>query len=162
MKSIPLSKGGFALVSDEDYEYLSQFKWRLAVNGYIVRSAWNSGNPTVISMHREIMKPDAKNDIDHINMSRTDNRRENLREVSRSLNMANLRVRSGKKLSKYKGVSKLNRPNLKKPWLATIKVGYKQLHLGYFATQEEAALAYNKKALEVFGESAQLNVIEPE
>jgi hypothetical protein len=47
-----------------------------------------------------------------------------------------------------------------KRWYASIKVGYKSLHLGSFLEEEAAARAYDKKANEVFGEFARRNFPE--
>lgn len=61
--------------------------------------------------------------------------------------------------SKYKGVS-YYKGNLTNPWTACINKDGKRNHLGYYATEEEAAKAYNEKAKELHGDSAKLNKIE--
>jgi hypothetical protein len=53
MKQIPLSNGKFALVDDEDFEYLNQWKWSYSGHGYAHRL--QSGK--TVYMHREILKP---------------------------------------------------------------------------------------------------------
>jgi hypothetical protein len=98
-----------------------------------------------------------KDQIDHINNVRDDNRIVNLREATSSENQGNRKFREGG-ASKYKGVS------WKKPlckWFAQIMISNKSIHLGYYDNEKEAALAYNKAALEHFGEYAKINVIEP-
>lgn len=60
------------------------------------------------------------------------------------------------KTSEYVGVSRSKKVP-KKPWRATIYHMNKQHYIGYFATEKDAALAYDKKALELFGEGAKLN-----
>lgn len=40
-----------------------------------------------------------------------------------------------------------------------IGIDYKQLYLGRFSTEEEAAIAYNEKAVEIYGENANLNKV---
>lgn len=63
-----------------------------------------------------------------------------------------------KTTSIYKGVQKI--PKMyKKPWRAGISVNSKILHLGYFATENEAGEAYNKAALFHYGEYANINII---
>lgn len=58
MKTILLSKGkGKAIVDDEDYEYLSQFKWYLSSHGYPMRVNYAVGSRVGIGMHRDILKP---------------------------------------------------------------------------------------------------------
>lgn len=56
--------------------------------------------------------------------------------------------------SDYRGVSYYTRTGR---WQAVIKIGSKLEHLGYYATEEEAAHAYDLRALAVFGERALLN-----
>ena len=98
-----------------------------------------------------------KNDIDHINNVKDDNRIVNLREATGFQNQANQKPQVGK-TSKYKGVC-WSKQCCK--WRAYIKVNYKTIHLGYYHNEEDAALAYNKAALEIFGEFAKINIIEP-
>ena len=91
-------------------------------------------------------------EIDHINGDRTDNRIENLRVVTRSQNQHN---RKGSNLtSQYKGVywKKSN-----KCWVSQISYGGAKFYLGKFNDEKEAAVAYDKKATELFGEYARTN-----
>lgn len=150
----------FCLVDEDDYEYLSQFKWRLAARGYAVRSAWEEGISKLYYMHREVFTAEEGMDVEHKDQNRFNNQKSNLRSASRSQNMANVRrVKDKTSHSKYKGVSRLKRKNLKNQWLAYIKKDYKTHYLGYYATQEEAAEAYNAKAIELYGDFASLNEI---
>lgn len=87
-------------------------------------------------------------ELDHINRIRDDNRIENLRPCTHSQNLGNSRPR----VHKYKGVTFCKYTNR---WRAQLQ-GY---NLGRFDTMEEAALAYNKAALEHFGEFAYLNEV---
>ena len=159
-KRIPLTQGKFALVSPEDFEYLSRFKWNsyLSANDrwYAVRSmylGYEKGKTKQVSirMHREVvmLKPGDKLEVDHINHNSLDNRRENLRVCNRSENLANKRpARQGR----FKGI--FFRENY---WVASIGSGNKNYYLGYFKTEKEAALAYDKKAKKLFGKFAYLN-----
>ena len=98
-----------------------------------------------------------KDQIDHINGDRTDNRIVNLREATGSENQGNRKIHEGG-TSKYKGVSWKKQYS---KWVAKIVVNHKNIHLGYYDNEEKAALAYNKAALEYFGEFAKINIIEP-
>ena len=91
--------------------------------------------------------------LDHINRIRDDNRIENLRPCVIYQNSGNCVAR----VHKYKGVT-FDKRNQK--WRAQIGVQYKNIALGRFKTIEEAALAYNKAALDYFGEFAVLNEVE--
>jgi len=90
--------------------------------------------------------------IDHINRIRTDNRLVNLRPATATQSAANSRKRKSCS-SKYKGVSQDKRTG---KWIAYI-FNYKKYHLGVFINENDAARAYNKKALELFGEYAFIN-----
>lgn len=92
--------------------------------------------------------------IDHINHVRSDNRWSNLRECTQSQNMANQQL-SKVNTSGYKGVYK--NKNLK--WYAQVCYLGKSIHVGMHDCRHEAAEAYNRKALELFGEFAYLNEI---
>jgi hypothetical protein len=89
--------------------------------------------------------------VDHINGNGLDNRDENLRLATNSQNQMNSRKRSGTS-SRYKGVS-LQR----KRWRAQIKLDGKLIYLGMFDTEEQAAMAYDYAAIELFGEFSRIN-----
>lgn len=97
--------------------------------------------------------------IDHINGDKLDNRRSNLRLATRSDNEANKKKRRSKTTSKYKGVTKI-RDGRKKCWRCCLTTESKQVNLGTYYSEEEAARAYNKAALEQWGEFACLNDVE--
>lgn len=90
--------------------------------------------------------------IDHKNNNRADNRFLNLRKATKAENKYNSKIRDSK--TGYKGVSK-RCGNFR----ATIGYKYKVIHIGTYKTPEEAAQAYNEKALELYGEFARLNII---
>ena len=148
-KIIPLTQGKIALVDDEDYEYINQWKWCYHSEGY----AKNNSLEKMRFMHREILHIQDKVDIDHINGNKLDNRKENLRVCSRSQNMANSKKHKNS-TSKYKGVSW---SRSKKRWRVTIMKNRKAYFLGLFDNPVDAATAYDKKALELSGEFAKLN-----
>lgn len=155
MKEIPLSQGKFALVDDEDFAQVSRFNWFYST-GYAVRNIKLDTNVYKMElMHRFLLGlnfGDGKI-VDHKNGNGLDNRRENLRICSKLENQRNQGPRHTK-TSKYKGVGYFKRD---KKWRARIKVGEKDIEIGKFTTEKEAALAYNKAALKYFGEFAWLN-----
>ncbi len=161
MKEIKLTQGKIALVDNEDYEFLMQFKWyaRFDKKGnyfYAVRSLKINGKQTTILMHRVIMGViDSKIHIDHVNHNTLYNCKSNLRVATTSQNQANRRSQKNS-TSKYKGISWHKRDN---NWQVSIQKDKKTFHIGGFENEADAALAYNKKALELFGEFANLNKI---
>jgi len=113
---------------------------------------------TGLYLHHLIMgKPPKGKCIDHINHDGLNNRKENLRFVTQSQNGQNSR-KSKNCSSRYKGVSLHKRPRSKR-WAAHITHKRKKTHIGYFTCEHEAALAYNKKAKELWGEHALLNEV---
>jgi hypothetical protein len=151
MKSIPLTKGKFALVDDGDYEYLNQFKWQLHDVSYAKRGKQRGGKYITILMHREIIKPPAGMGVDHINGNPLDNRRENLRVCEQSQNTAN-RGLNKKNSSGMIGVHKSHGK-----WRACIKVNYQNINLGHFDNLEDAVKARDEAAKKYRGEFARLN-----
>ena len=159
MKKIKLTQGKFALVDDKDFEKVNQYKWH-ASKSYNTFYAIRKKDGETIRMHRVIMgfvKGDLRQ-VDHINSNGLDNRRSNLRECSNQQNQFNMKARIGCS-SKYKGVSWAKGRN---KWLAQIQVDDKDFHLGYFKREIDAAKAYDKKATELCGEFARLNIRKEE
>lgn len=93
--------------------------------------------------------------VDHKNSLRFDNRKCNLREATHLQNCCNQRTQiRPSKTSIYKGVSKKKSTGR---YTAQIKQYGYGIYIGIFATEIEAAKAYDKKAVELFGEFARLN-----
>jgi len=155
VKMIPLGEGLYAYVDAEDFEWLNQWHWR-AHDGYAARQEKRNGKRTVVFMHRQIMKSSPGKVTDHINGNKFDNTRANLRNVTRQQNTHNKSKHAGG-TSIYKGVSYDKRCH---KWLARIYFAKEYYYLGSFATEVEAARAYDYKAVELFGEFARLNFPE--
>lgn len=112
-----------AIIDAEDVNKIRYTKWKLSASGYAANTPKFSGSNK--HMHREILGTDQF--VDHINHNTLDNRKNNLRIVTKAQNMMN---------SNFKGVS----PNGCK-WYAHIKINQKMLNLGNYLDEEEALYA---------------------
>ena len=159
MKEIKLTQNKIALVDDEDYEYLSQFKWRVTFNKtsyYAVRWAnRRKKDQKLISMHRDIMNTPSNLEIDHIDHDTLNNQKSNLRNCTHLQNKRNT-IKRENKTSKYLGVHLVKFKNTAS-YRACIYIMKRRIDLGYFKDEKLAAMAYDKKARELFGEFANLN-----
>lgn len=127
---------------------LEQYNW-CADDGRYART--RAGNKTHY-LHRLITNSPKGKQVDHINGNRLDNRLSNLRLCTNQQNQMSRHVAVSK--TGYKGVHKLGNR-----YCAKIKFNRKNIHLGVYLTIDEAALAYNKAAKELFGEFARPNQI---
>jgi hypothetical protein len=158
MKEIPLSQNKVAVVDDDMYDFLMQWKWsaQRTVSGrwYATRK---EGFPKrkVIRMHRVVANAPDGVDVDHKDLNGLHNWRNNLRLCNDSQNGAN-RPKSPNKSSPYKGVSW---HKTDKKYHARITINKKIIQLGRYSDDKEAARAYNKAAQELFGPFARLNII---
>lgn len=154
MKTIVLTKGHYALVDDADFDELAKHQWCATETepGRWYAKRRESGRAKYRYMHREIIQAPAGVLVDHRNGDGLDNRRANLRLCSGAENCRNKRMRKNNK-SGFKGVYWHKKAN---KWAAVIGHG-KRWHLGLFADSAQAALAYDAKAREFFGEFALVN-----
>ena len=104
-------------------------------------------------MHRLIINVPQEMQTDHINRNGLDNRRENLRICTQMQNNQNCKPHKNSS-SIFKGVhwSKWTRK-----WMASIMQDYKNMYLGYYDSEIEAAKTYDRKAKELFGKFARTN-----
>jgi len=157
-RRIALTQGKFAIVDPEDYERLAGYKWfaaRFERGFYALRTGKDSkGRQRNVRMHRVILGEPKGKIIDHINHNGLDNRRANLRVVTRQQNTWNKRKQRGNCSSQYKGVTLFKRVG---KWQARIICNGKSIFIGYFDDQIAAARAYDAKAAELYGDYAALN-----
>lgn len=165
MKRIPLGRNGtmFALVDDEDFEHLSQFKWHMhdrKTNIYacrrerVVNSKGESVNARIY-MHRVVMgTTDTTILVDHVDGNGLNCTKINLRECNASENNANRIKTRNKTTTNYKGV-------VKQPsgFVAQIVVDRRKIYLGTFDNVTDAARAYDIAAIKHFGEFAKCNFL---
>ena len=167
MKTIKLTQGKFALVDDKDFEWLNQYKWcyvRTKQGRGYVRTHEHKTNKGLF-LHRVIMGNPIDKEVDHVNGDALDNRRKNLRIVTRSQNNMN-RIKIRNKHG-FKGIyfqnrrykKKSNRKTIFNHWKSSISFNGKRIKLGSFSTKEQAAHAYNLAATKYFGQFARLNLI---
>ena len=146
---IPLGNGSYAYVDAADYEWLCQWAWHAYSDGYAARCE----NGKKIYMHRQIMQPPKGAMVDHSDGNRANNCRSNLRVCTGAENMRNRRKPVGSS-SRFKGVGYSER---RRKWFARISFENELIGLGWFTDEEEAARAYDRKAVELFGPYARVN-----
>ena len=162
MKRIPLTQGKFTVVDDEDYDYLTQWKWHAQKSRNTFYAVRTYAHPTLktskgwakrcaLRMHRVILRCPADMQVDHFDHDGLENRKFNIRICTKGQNQHN-KLPKPHCASKYKGVNR----NQKK-WKAQIRHNNVRLYLGTYDSEIVAARVYDNKAKELFGEYAYLN-----
>lgn len=139
MRDISLTKGFVAIIDDDDFYLVSQYKWFITSTkgtNYAASDNRRKGGK-YIYMHRLILNADEIYEVDHINHNGLDNRKENLRLVSHRENLMNRRK---KNKTGYSGVVESNGR-----YLARIRINGEKIYLGMFDTAYNAHLAYLSK-----------------
>jgi len=148
MKTILLTQGKMALVSDQDYKFLSRFKWyanRTPYGSFYARARIGSCR---VYMHTLVMQRMGRphfDDVDHRNGNTLDNCRCNVRPATHQQNMRNMR----KKVKSASGVRGVHRNKCR--WIARLTVNGKGLCFGTYDTIIEAAMARRKAERKYFG-----------
>ena len=138
-------------VNLEDFEVVKKYNW-YDMKGY----ACALSNGVTIYMHRVLMDVPKEMEVDHIDSNKSNNLRSNLRVCTHKENSRNTNKQRNNTTSTYKGVSY---DKSRKKWEAYIMTNDRKYHLGRYETEKEAALKYNIKAKELFGEYAKINEI---
>lgn len=154
IKLIPLTQKQVTVVDASRYEQLDEWNWcalwnPAMKNFYAVRRG-RPGEPKFIYMHAVIAGTEHGH-TDHRDRDTLNNRKENLRKATSSQNGGN-REKQRNNTAGFKGVFRN-----KSGWMAKIAVRGQQIYIGQFHDSQSAAAAYNKAALEHFGEFARLN-----
>lgn len=174
MKKIKLTKGKFAIVDSEDFDFLSRFSWQFVIGNDQIGSVstnfkLQNGRWIRIPMSRFLYKPKSQYHPIYINKDPLDNRKENIALVTTAekngsswkMYVRHQHHKTGKAQlrnpsSKYKGVSKVTDPRYKKTWRATIQLNGKPKNK-CFEKEKDAAKWYNEMALKTFGKHAYQN-----
>lgn len=138
----------YAIVDAVDADWLNQWRWHLDNRGYAVRTARSDGRLRMIQMHRAVLglTPGDGLEGDHINRDRLDNRRSNLRSVTKIENRQNIAGRPGS--SMYRGVY-WNKAASK--WQAYISISGTYRYLGLFTDEHEAGRVARAARLSLMG-----------
>lgn len=134
------------LFDDDDWGFLQAFSWSYS-GPYVQRVDKLRGRQKSFLFHREKLNCQG-GVVDHINRNPRDNRQSNLRIVDKSQNALNAKKRANRNgASKFKGVSRasgIGKYNISKPWRCRINIKGKEISLGYFSSEIEAASAFDK------------------
>jgi hypothetical protein len=155
-KEIILRRHSFvAIVDDEDFERFNNVLWFAMVksNGkvYAYRGSHPDGTDGAVLLHRLVMSAPKGVQVDHINGNGLDCQKGNLRFCTPQQNARNRHRKRGA-ISPYKGVRTEG-----DKFSAQIVIDGRRIRLGRYVSAIEAAHAYDKAALERFGEFARVN-----
>lgn len=155
VRTIALPSGHTVLISEQDFELASHFRWFAKPSARLIYVAASTPKPhrKTIYLHRVLMNAGHGWDVDHINGNPLDNRRPNLRLCTHAQNMARCRSYRPSKYG-FRGVSQNYKSGR---FMATISIKDKKVYLGTRDTAEQAAHLYDFHALRLHGEFARLN-----
>lgn len=156
MKKIPLTQGFEALIDDSDYAEVSRFNWHAQRRRGRVYAAcrMGPGGSGIVYLHRFLIPGVPQ--VDHRYGNGLDNRRKNLRPATNKQNHQGHCHKFEGASSIYRGVSWYSRYA---KWRARIRVEDREISLGYFPLEKDAARAYDTAARKYFGEFASPNFV---
>jgi hypothetical protein len=146
------------ILDKNDAEYLKNFSWCID-RKHIHTTISSEGKPMKLPLHRFLIKYSGNDCVIHKNKNYLDFRRSNLVVSDYFGSKRQCATKSKNTTSKYKGVHK-RIEKYRTVWSANIRKGHKRYYLGRHATEEGAAMAYNKMALQLFGEDSYQNEIK--
>lgn len=153
---LALPRGRFALVSTTDFAAVGCYLWFLDSSGYAMRQprvGAKLGPRTLLHnwiYQRAFGRIPAGLEVDHKNRDRLDCRRTNLRVCSRGENLAN-RTKARRNTTGFKGVYRDTSKDGKVRWKAIVTRS--------FESAEEAARAFDRAAVAMWGEFVQTNFL---
>ena len=127
-----------------------QKTWKLARGGYKTETIYL--HKLIAEKFLSTSKTKKKNLVGAKNGNKLDCRLENL--IYRSRSVASRQRKTSSKVG-YTGVYKENNR-----YRAVISINRKSVHIGMYDTPEEAAMAYNKKSKELYGDDGKINIIK--
>lgn len=144
----------FTLIDEKSFDLIEPYNWSTVGKGYAC--SWFKKSGDTLYLHRFLLNCDSEFDtIDHINNDKLDNRLCNLRFITRQGNNA----RNGPQKNNTSGYKGVCWHNQRGKWMTSVKYNGKNKYFGIYKTKEEAALAYNVAAKQLFGQYAYQNVI---
>lgn len=154
MKFIGLTQNQKAIVDDEDFDRINEYKWyadsSTNTGKYYARRSTRLNNKRIsFKMHRLILNAAKGEQVDHINGNTLDNRKENLRICNNQQNQFNqIHHRKNNKL----GIKGVYWDSAMRKFRADIRVNGKPIYLGCFNILGDADSAYRIAEDKYFGE----------
>ena len=147
MTHILLSSGERIIIDRDDLESIQKYRWHISTQGYVRTEVFSGGKRKEIKLHNFLLGfiPSKSLVVDHINRNKLDNRKSNLRIVSKKENARNSKTQCNN-TSGHRGIS-FRRKESK--WEAYIKVDGKREHLGIFDELADAIKARRKREKEL-------------
>jgi hypothetical protein len=151
VRYIPLTKGRYAIIDAADYERASEHKWCASCSGCRIYAYCHMNGKTV-ALHRFLTNAPKGMVVDHIDGNTLNDRRSNLRVCTQQQNLYNSRPKG--KSSHFKGICW---DKGKRRWVVYVRYEGRNIYVGRFRSEINAARAYDRKAYECFGQYAYLN-----
>lgn len=155
---LPLSQGKVAVIDFDDFEKVRPYKWHLSKSQNNLYARHNFSNDAgYLILHRFLLDAPDNMDVDPRDGDGLNNRRNNIRLCTPSQNAQARQRKRPSMTSSFRGVFWDKHKAHKAAWTARLRFNGKNIHCGSFKKEEDAARAYDKKAIELFGEWASPN-----